>query len=352
MKRKIFVMFVILLILLAFTSCEKSYETRYKNGEVNVLNIDEYIDEDLVRAFEETYDIKVNYTIRNSCEEMYVDLKTSEVNYDVAFPSDYMVEKLIEEDMIQELNFKHIPNYEYIMQETKNRSFDPENKYTVPYFWGTLGLLYNKSMVSEKVDSWKILWDSKYKDKILLHDSQRDSMTIALKLLGYSLNSENEKELLEARKLLIEQRPLVKAYSSDITKQSMIEEKGALAVVYSGDAVYSMRHNENLEYIIPKEGSNTWIDSMVIPVNAENVKNAEKFINYMSDPQNAYRNCVTTGFATTNKKAKEMLTEELKSEIMLSVEIDDLINNEIYASLPTDVASVYDEIWTEVLETN
>ncbi len=348
MKLKFPLMLLTLITLLSFTSCGKTYE----NGELYIYNWGEYIEEDLIDKFEEEYDIDVIYDTFDSNESMYVKLNGGGVNYDLVIPSDYMIEKMINEDMLEEINYDNIPNYEYISDDLKNMAFDSENKYSVPYFWGTVGILYNKAMVEDSVDSWDILWNENYKNQIFMYDSQRDSLMVALKKLGYSLNSTDEKELEEAKQLLISQKPLVQAYFGDPVRDKMIGEEGALAVVYSGDALYCMSQNENLDYVVPKEGSNIWVDSMVIPKGAENKENAEKFINFMCDPENALLNTEYVEFSTPNVATVDMLPDNISNNHIYWPNVDELANSEVYLSLSPDDSALYDKIWTEVLASN
>ncbi len=349
MKNKKFALCAMLATSVVLSSCSSGSSDQASNGEVNIYNWGEYIDESLIDQFEEETGIKVNYDTFDSNESMYVKLKNGGVNYDLVIPSDYMIEKMKNEDMLEELNYDNIPNYQYIREDLKNASFDPENKYSVPYFWGTVGILYNTTMVSDPVDSWDILWNDKYTNQIFMYDSQRDSLMVALKKLGYSLNTTNEAELEEAKQLLIDQKPLVQAYVGDPIRDKMIGEEGALAVVYSGDAVFCIEQNPNLAYAIPKEGSNTWYDSMVIPKGAKNKENAEIFINFMTNPDNALKNTEYIGFATTNQATFDMLPEETKSSVAYWPPAEAIVNNEVFTSLDAETTALYDKIWTEVL---
>ena len=207
---------------------------------------------------------------------MYPKIKAGAVAYDCVCPSDYMIKKMIDNDLLQKIDFDNVPNIKNIgeiYQET-SRAFDPTNEYSIPYCWGTMGILYNKTMVDEPVTSWKILWDSKYKDSILMQDSVRDAFCVALKYLGYSANTTNMQELQEAKNLLIAQKPLVQAYVIDQVRDKMIGNEAALGVIYYGEAIYTAKENPNLEYVVPDEGSNVWIDSWVIPKNAPHKENA------------------------------------------------------------------------------
>ncbi len=349
MKNK-FILIFLLSSLFILASCGGGND--FENGEVNIYNWGEYIDESLITKFEDETGIKVIYDTFDSNESMYVKLKSGGVNYDLLIPSEYMIEKLIKEDELQPLNFDNIPNYKYIRDDVKGLSYDENEQYAVPYFWGTVGILYNTTMVTEEVNSWDILWDEKYSGEIFMYDSQRDSLAVALKKLGYSLNSTDPEQLEEAKQLLLQQKPLVQAYFGDPIRDKMIGEEGALAVVYSGDAMYCMTENENLNYALPKEGSNTWFDSMVIPKGAKNKENAEIFINFMTDPENSLANSLEVGYSTVNTATYDMIEDDMKQLTVFWPKEEDLVNNEVYSSLDSDASVLYDKIWTEVLAHN
>ena len=246
-------------------------------GEVYVYNWGEYIDEEVISMFEEETGIKVIYDMFETNEDMYPVIEAGGRTYDVVCPSDYMIQKMVENNMLAELNFDNIPNASQIdpLYLERSKSFDPDNKYSVPYCWGTVGILYNTAMVSpEDVPTrWSDLWDEKFNGEILMQDSVRDAFMVALKALGYSMNSENESELTQARDLLIRQKPLVQAYVIDQVRDKMIGGEAAVGVIYSGEMLYIQEEVEaqgleyDLEYVIPEEGTNVWIDSWVIPAN-------------------------------------------------------------------------------------
>lgn len=281
-------------------------------GEVYVYNWGEYIDPDVKKMFEDETGIKLIYQEFELNEDMYPIIKTGAVNYDVVCPSDYMIEKMIQENLLAEINFDNIPNITNIdeMYLKTAESFDPGNKYSVPYCWGTVGILYNKTMVDGPVDSWSVLFDEKYKNDILMIDSVRDAFMVALTYLGYDQNTTDEKELDAARDLLKKQYPLVQAYVVDQVRDKMIGEEAALGVIYSGEAIYTKRENENLEYVVPKEGSNVWIDGWVIPKNSKNKENAEAWINFMCRPDIALKNFEYITYSTPNKAARELIEDE------------------------------------------
>lgn len=241
------------------------------NKVINVFNCGDYIDEELITKFEEETGYKVEYSTYDTNEIMYSKIKSGSNKYDLVFPSDYMIEKMINEGMAEKINFDNIPNYKYIDEKFKNLSYDPNNEYSVPYMWGTIGIIYNPEIVKEEVKSWDILWDKKYDKEIIMFNSVRDTMAIALSKLGYSMNSTNPEEIKQAADILIEQKPIVKAWFVDQVKDAMINDEAALATVWSGDANYIISENPKPEYVVPEEGSNKWFDAMVIPKDRKSV---------------------------------------------------------------------------------
>ena len=333
---------VLLLVVVLLTACQQD-----ERVVLNVYNWGDYIDESVIQEFEEKYNIRVNYDTFSTNEDMYVKIKAGGADYDVLFPSDYMIERMIKEDMLHKLDFDNIPNYKYIEGQFKNLEYDPQNEYSVPYMWGTVGILYNKTMVDEPITSWRILWDQKYRKQILMLDSQRDSIGITLKMLGFDMNTRDLDELEEAKQALIEQKPLVLAYVGDDVKDKMIAGEAALAVVWSGDAVYMKWENPDLEYALPEEGSNLWVDAMVIPKTSKNKAEAELFINFMCDPEIAYKNADYIGYSSPHLEAKKMLEPELLNDPAAYPEMEELVNCDIFKDLG-DFLRVYDRIWTEV----
>ena len=311
MKKIAFTTLLLSAALLCLSGCGASSSGK-QNGEVIVYNWGEYIDPETIEQFEQETGIKVIYDEFETNEIMYPKVEAGASKYDVVCPSDYMIQKMIENDLLQELNFDHIPNAKNINAQYYEQStqFDPGNKYSVPYCWGTVGILYNKTMVDDPVESWDILWNEKYADNILMQDSVRDAFMVSLKSLGYSMNTLDEQELKEATAKLIEQKPLVQAYVIDQVRDKMIGGEAALGVIYSGEAIYTQRENADLEYVIPKEGTNVWIDSWVIPKNAPNLENAEKFIDFMCRGDIANKNFQYITYSTPNDAARELIEEE------------------------------------------
>lgn len=340
-----------LLAASALTGCGS--ESAGENGVVYVYNWGEYIDPATLEMFQEETGIKVVYDEFETNEEMYPKVAAGASAYDVICPSDYMIDKMISNDLLQELDFDNMPNAkanigaQYYEQAN---AFDPGNKYCVPYCWGTVGILYNKTMVDEPVTSWSILWDEKYADNILMQDSVRDAFMVALKLKGYSMNTLDENELEEAKEALIEQKPLVQAYVIDQVRDKMIGGEAALGVIYSGEAIYTQRENSDLEYVIPDEGTNVWIDGWVIPKNAPNKENAEKFIDFMCRGDIALMNFEYITYSTPNTVAQEQIEDEdIKNSKVAFPDLDAYNNLETYIYVGEDGDELYNNLWKEVM---
>lgn len=321
------------------------------DNQLIVYNWGEYLDPDALDLFEEETGIDVIYEEYETNEIMYPKVQSGAIAYDIVVPSDYMVQRMIENDLLAEINFDNIPNLKYIgdVYMEQSKQFDPENKYSVPYLWGTVGILYNKTMVDEPVDSWSILWDEKYKEQILMQDSVRDAFGITLKYLGYSLNSTDLDELHEAQKLLIEQKPLVQAYVVDQVRDKMIGNEAALGVIYSGEALYCQRENPDLEYVIPKEGSNIWIDSIVIPKNAKHKENAEKFINFLCRPDIAKMNFDYITYSIPNVGGQQLIEDPaIRNSPIAFPDASQLTNCETFRFLGDKNDRIYTELWREI----
>ncbi len=341
-KRKLFILLTsVILSLLVLVGCGE------KKPTLNVYNWGDYIDKDVLGEFEEEFGVKVRYDDFATNEDLYVKIKQGSSNYDVIFPSDYMIERMIREDLLVKLDKYNIPNMENIDERFINPEYDPNNEYSAPYMWGTVGIIYNKSMV-DPLTKWADLWDEKYKGEIIMLKSQRDTMAVALKKLGYSMNTRDLKELEEAKKELIKQKPLVYSYLGDEIKDQIVGNNAGVGVVWSGDAVAMIRENPDLVYVIPEEGTNLWFDDMVIPKNSENKELAEKFINFMLRPEISAKNANYIGYSTPITKARELLPEDLKNSLV-AYPTDDMIENVEIFKDPTDIIGEYDRIWTEIM---
>ena len=325
--------------------------TQDKNSNVlYVYNWGDYIDPELLTKFKEKTGIDVKYDVYDTNEIMYQKLNSGNVSYDIVIPSDYMIEKMKNEDMLAKIDYSNIPNYKYIGEQFKKLAYDPTDEYSVPYMWGTVGIIYNTKRVSDPVDSWNILWNPKYKDQVIMPDSVRDAMAVAEKKLGYSLNTENLDQIEDAKKELMTQKKdgLILAYMVDQVKDAMVGGEASLAVAWSGDAVTMIERNPDLAYAIPKEGSNKWFDAIAIPKNAKHKENAEKFINFLCDPENAEQNVEYIGYSTPNTAAYELLPEDIKNDKVAYPDEESLKNCEVFIDLPSKILRKYDEAWLEI----
>ena len=348
--KKIISLLLFITFLISGCSTEETIDPNkpFAGVTLNIYNWGDYIEEDTIQVFTEETGIKVNYEMFDSNEIMYTKYKSGAVDYDVLIPSDYMIEKMINEDELVKLNMDNIPNVKYIDPSFKGLAYDSGDEYSVPYMWGTIGILYNIKMVDEKVDSWDILWDDKYAGQIIMQNSVRDAFAVALKKLGYSMNSTNKSEVDEAFQLLLEQAPLVQAYVIDEVKDKMIGNEGALAVIYSGEALFTADENEDLAYVIPKEGTNLWFDAMVIPKSTKNQSAAETFINFMCEPQIAFANTNYIGYSTPNIEAKAMLSDVIKNDPRAYPSQEILEQCEVNIDLGSEMTDYYNEKWNEL----
>ncbi|MEF9954353.1 MAG: extracellular solute-binding protein [Clostridium sp.] len=337
--------------------------SRYSNthsNELFVYNWGEYIDDSVIDEFEAETGIKVTYDMFETNEEMYPIIEAGAVNYDVVCPSDYMIQKMIDNDLLAELNFNNIPNIQNIDESymESSKSFDAQNKYSVPYTWGTVGILYNTKLVKQlglpAPTKWADLWNPGYSGEVLMQDSVRDAFMVALKSLNYSMNTGNLNELQEAANKLIEQKPLVQAYVIDQVRDKMIGGEAAIGVIYSGEILYIQDEvaNQNLdydlEYVIPEEGTNLWIDSWVIPKNAKNKENAEKWIDFLCRPDIAKKNFEYITYATPNKAAKALLDEDMQNNKAVFPDAEQLKNSEVFKYLGDETDMLYNNLWKEV----
>ena len=317
---------------------------------VNVYNWEDYINHKAIEMFQEETGIKVNYMNFTTNEDMMVQVRATPAAFDVVFPSDYCVERLIAENLLEELNFDNISlAKENTLDWLQAPSYDKEGKYSVPFMWGTVGILYNTKMVDEPVDSWGLLWNQKYNNNVFMLDSIRDTLGLALKYCGFSMNTRDPIEIETAKQKLIEQKTsgMVKAYQVDETKDKMVANEAALAVVWSGDAQYAIDLNPDLAYSVPKEGSNVWVDAMVVPKGARNKENAEKFINFMCRPDIAKLNCEEIRYSSPNKAAIELMGSEYSDNKVMNPDQADIDNCEFFNDIQ-DFIQFYNAVWLEI----
>lgn len=327
-------------------------------GEVYVYNWGEYIDPAVIDKFEEETGIKVVYDLFETNEEMYPVIEAGGVVYDAVCPSDYMIQKMIDNQLLAPLDKAAIPNLKEIGQPYLEMAaqFDPDNQYAVPYCWGTVGILYNKQLLDELgvayPTRWADLWNPALKDEILMQDSVRDAFMVALKKDGYSLNSTDPAQLDKARDELIRQKPLVQAYVIDQVRDKMIGGEAAVGVIYSGEMLYIQGELEGsdteMEYVIPEEGTNLWVDAWVIPKNAKNKENAQKWIDFLCRPDIAKMNFEYITYATPNQGAYELLDEELKQNKAVFPDMDKLKNSEVFNYLGQSAEQLYNDRWKEL----
>lgn len=346
MKKKLsLTLLIVILFSLLLTGCNNTTDDKIV---LNISNYESYIDEDLLTEYEENNNVKINYVTYPTPEDMYTKVNAGGTDFDVIITGEYMIEKMINEDMLAKIDFNNVSNYQFVNEQFKNQPYDPNNEYAVPYFWGTLGILYNTQTVKEDIGTWDILWNEKYTNKILMMDSQRDAFASALKKLGYSLNTTNIEELQEAKELLINQKPVVMAYVVDEALDMMIAEEADIALIWSGEAVAAMGENENLSYFIPEEGSNIWIDAMCIPKTSKNKEEAEKFINFLTSKEATLRNIDQVWYSTVHTKAIEEVDDFLFENPAFNPSPDDIEKAEMFRDLG-DFIKTYDQLWTDVI---
>lgn len=349
MKKRIF---ALLLSLCLAASCLPAPVSAAQQS-ITVYNWGQYISDgsdgylDVIAAFEAETGIKVNYLTFDSNESMYTKLKTGGTSYDVIIPSDYMIAKLIEEDMLQPLNFDNIPNFQYIDEAFRNNEFDPENLYSVPYTWGTVGIIYNTKYVQD-VTSWKSLFDARYAGKILMFDNCRDAFAIGESMLGYSINTSDSSELQDTANLLATQKDLVQSYVMDQIFDKMIREEAWIAPYYAGDYLYMVAENEDLAFCLPEEGFNIFIDAMCIPKGCQNKEGAEAFINFLCDPEICGQNLEYLGYSAPESAAKEYMDPELAQNEIAYPDEQTLSRGSSFLNLPVEANQQMNALWLSV----
>ena len=316
-----------------------------------VFNWYDYIDPDTITMFEEESGAKVEYVNFTTNEEMYTKLEAGAANYDVIFPSDYMIERMIAADMLEELDTANMPHLSGIRDWLRNPAYDPEEKYSVPYMSGTVGILYNTTMVEGEIDSWDALFDEKYAGNVIMMNSQRDTIAVGLKKLGYSLNSREESELQEACDLLVKQKQdgIPSGYLLDETKDKMVGGEAALSVVYSGDALYAMDKNEDLAYSVPKEGSNVWVDGMCVPKGSQNKACAEAFIDFMCREDIAALNTDYIRYVPVIQSVADALeeTETERTYAVIAPDDEIIARCEFFHDI-LDAMDIYEQVWMDI----
>ena len=330
--------------------------TRFKDKSVklNVYNWGLYISDgsdesvNVVEAFEQLTGIDVNYTTYDTNESLYAKMKGGGANYDIIVPSDYMIGKMIAEDMLAPLDYSNIPNAQMIGEQYRHQSYDPQDAYSVPYTWGVVGIVYNKTMVEEEPDSWNVMWDERYTNSILMFNNSRDAFAIAARKLGMSMNPKTVEEVNIIAEELKKQKLLVQAYVMDEIFDKMGGGEAALAPYYAGDALVMMEENEDLGFVIPKEGTNFFVDALCIPKTSQNKEAAEMFINFLCEPDVGLANCEFIGYSTPLDSVREMLPEELANNPIAYPSAEVLANTEAFTVLPDEINAAMDAAWSDM----
>lgn len=339
---------VFLVVLFGYHSTKTT-----STGSLKVYNWGEYMDPQVLELFEKETGISVTYDEYETNESMYPIIAKGAADYDLICPSDYMIQKMSEEGLLEPINWSRIPNAKNIDDKYFEfaRGYDENNTYSMPYLWGTVGILYNKKMVKGPIDSWGVLWDTRYQDDILMQKSVRDAFGVALKYLGYSLNTTDEAQLEEAKQKLLQQKHsgVVQAYVVDEVRDKMIAGEAAIGVIYSGEALTCMEENEDLAYVIPKEGSNLWMDNFAIVKGAKNKENAEKFLNFLCRPEIMKMNFEYITYSVPSSKARELLPYEYKNSTIAFPALDSLKNCEVLKYVGKDGDSLYNQKWKEIM---
>ena len=360
MKRILFLLTLLLVLCLTvFSASAYENEIFYKGSEgttINVFNWGEYISDtyedgmlDVNAEFEKLTGIKVNYVTYESNEDMYPKIKNGGASYDIIIPSDYMIERMIAEDMLMTVDVSKLPNYKYIAEEYRNMYYDPDNKFSVPYNVGMVGLIYNSKMVEERPTSWTALWNEKYAGKILMIDNPRDAFAVAQKILGYSLNSTDEKELSDVAQLLVEQKPLLQGYVMDEIFNKMESGEAAMVPYYVGDFVLMQQVNPDLDFVYPEEGVNIFVDAICIPKCTQNYDAAMKYINFLLDPEIALCNAFYIGYATPNTGVLEHPDyAEMRQNKYLYPSQEDMPDVEYFRNLPQETLLMFSDLWNQI----
>lgn len=341
MKKIIAIMLAMVMSVALLTGCGGS-KAGGENGTLYVYCFGDYFDPQLQYEFEEETGYKLVVDLFDTNEEMYPVIKNNTADYDVICASDYMIEKLLSEDLLDEIDYENIPNAQNITDNIKPfmEQFDPGMKHSAPHTWGTYGIMYNKTMVDGNIDSWNVLWDEQYKDQIVMPNSIREGYMIAAKKLGYSINTTDENEIKAMTQALIEQKPLVYSFANDSAREIMIGDSAAMAVVNSGEVIYSKEYNENLEFVIPKEGTEVWTDCWAIPKTSKNKEGAEAWINFMLDGGVAKTNFEYLTYAIPNKEIADLVDEPVLNP---SEEI--LAKCETLRNLGSQIDDMYSRYW-------
>ncbi len=327
------------------------YSKDLEGTTLDVFNWGEYISDgsedslDVNRAFEVLTGIEVNYTTFESNEDMYVKLKSGSVSYDIVIPSDYMIDRMISENMLQEIDYSKIPNYKYITDDYKGLAYDPEDKYSVAYTGGMVGLIYNTEMVSQAPTSWMAMWDEQYKDNILMFNNSRDAFAIAQFILGQDINTTNTADWDAAAQLLQEQKSLIQKYVMDEVFNKMEGSNAALAPYYAGDFLTMKENNPDLAFVYPEEGTNLFVDAMCIPADAQNYEAALMYINFLCEPEIALANAEYICYASPHSAVIENDEYSLKDNEYLYPDESVKANTQVFTDIDPETRSYYESLW-------
>ena len=349
-----------------YTNLEGEYDMTYyskfrdQGVELNVYNWGEYMSDgaedtlDVNKAFEELTGIDVIYSTYDTNETLYAKLKTGGSSYDIIIPSDYMIARMIGDQLIQPIDFANVPNFSNIYDKYKNPVYDPTNAYSIPYSWGTVGLIYNTTMIdaNDTIDSWTAMWSEAYRDSVLMFANSKDAYGIAFKILGMPINAQSKEQLEEATELLKQQKSILQAYVMDEIFDKMIGGEAALAPYYAGDARTMIDENPDLAFVIPKEGSNVFTDGMCIPKDAKNKEAAEMYMNFLLEPEVGLANIEFLGYSTPNEAVYQRLDDETKNNPIAYPSDEILATCEYFTHVEPDIARLMDEKWTEVLSSD
>lgn len=338
---------IAIVALLFFTSFIMKQASNTGGNKLVIYNWGDYIDPDLLDQFTEETGIQVQYETFDSNEAMYTKIQQGGTVYDIAVPSDYMIDKMKQENLLVKLDKSKLVGLDNISPEFLHKSFDPDNDYSVPYFWGTVGIVYNTSLIDSELEHWDDLWKEEYRNSIMLVDGAREVMGFGLNSLGYSLNSTDLDQLTEAEAKLKLLTPNIKAIVGDEMKGYMIQGDAAIGVTFSGEASEMLDANEDLVYVVPSEGSNLWFDNLVIPTTVKHEEEAYAFINFMLRPEVAAQNAEYVGYATPNQGAKDLLPEEITSDEAFYPDQETVEHLEVYDNLGTKLLGIYNDLFLQ-----
>ncbi|MGT2801142.1 ABC transporter substrate-binding protein [Streptococcus henryi] len=340
---------VAIILILAGTSVymQKRSSSGSQSDKLVIYNWGDYIDPDLLKKFTAETGIEVQYDTFDSNEAMYTKIKQGGTTYDIAVPSDYMIDKMIKEDLLVKLDKSKLKGMENIGEEFLGLSFDPDNEYSIPYFWGTVGIVYNETMVEQAPEHWIDLWREEYRNDIMLVDGAREVMGFGLNTLGYSLNSKKLEQLQEVELKLHDLTPNIKAIVGDEMKGYMIQGDAAIGVTFSGEASEMLDSNEDLHYVVPSEGSNLWFDNLVIPKTVKHEEEVYAFFNFMLEPENAAQNAEYIGYSTPNEVAKELLPDDVKNDPAFYPSQETIENLEVYDNLGEKWLGIYNDLYLQ-----